>query len=299
MRLRLVIFLCLLILSPKIFPQNTVKNDSIDRKILKRAVLTKSTFYLGGMSYLGFIWYKDKERVPFHFYNDGKGYLQVDKWGHAYGAYLESAIGYQWLRKAGVDKKRALIYGGGLGFILQAPIEVFDGLYEGWGFSVWDLAANLSGALLVVGQEALLDSQPIRLKFSFRRSVYAEQGHGYLGDTQLESLFLDYNGHTYWLSGGLHHMFPAIPPWINLAVGYSGDGMYGEFSNRNSYGGKLLPSYDRSRQILFSLDVNWSEIKTNKKLLKHVFYALDFIKIPFPALQYKGGEGVRGYWMYF
>jgi hypothetical protein len=47
----------------------------------------------------------------------------------------KSYIGYHWLRSAGVFRNKALIYGGSLGFVLQAPIEIFDGLYEGWGFS--------------------------------------------------------------------------------------------------------------------------------------------------------------------
>jgi len=53
-------------------------------------VATEAALYAGTMSYLNFIWYKDEKRVPFEFYNDAGGYLQVDKFGHAYGSYLES-----------------------------------------------------------------------------------------------------------------------------------------------------------------------------------------------------------------
>jgi hypothetical protein len=80
--------------------------------------------------------------VPFHFFNDNKGYLQVDKFGHAFGAYFESYIGYHWLRKSGVSKSKGLVYGATLGFILQSPIEIMDGIHEGWGFSWGDMAAK-------------------------------------------------------------------------------------------------------------------------------------------------------------
>ena len=122
-------------------------------------VATEAALYAGTMAYLNFIWYKDTKRVPFAFYADGKGYLQVDKFGHAYGAYLESYAGYRALRWSGASKKKALLYGGTLGFFLQSPIEIIDGFYEGWGFSWSDMAANAVGSSFVIGQELLFDEQ--------------------------------------------------------------------------------------------------------------------------------------------
>jgi len=55
---------------------------------------------------LSFIWYKDEPRVPFEFYNDSKGYLQVDKFGHAFGAYFESYVGYHALRNVVSPRKK-------------------------------------------------------------------------------------------------------------------------------------------------------------------------------------------------
>jgi uncharacterized protein YfiM (DUF2279 family) len=113
------------------------------------------------------VWYRDRDRVPFHFFNDIAAYLQVDKAGHAFGAYVQSYAGYHWLRHAGLSRSSALLYGGGLGVILQAPIEVMDGIHEGWGFSWGDMAANAAGSALVVGQELLLSEQFIKFKFSY------------------------------------------------------------------------------------------------------------------------------------
>ena len=119
--------------------------DSIQKPRLAIAVASESAAYLGGLSFLGLIWYRDHERVPFHFYNDSKGYLQMDKWGHGYSAYHESQLSYHALRWAGLTKNKAIWYGGTAGLLFQTPIEIFDGLYEGWGFSWSDMAANTFG----------------------------------------------------------------------------------------------------------------------------------------------------------
>ena len=44
----------------------------------------------------------------------------------------------------------------------------------------------------------------------------------------------DYNGQTYWLSANLKSFFPGsnIPPWLNVAIGYGADGMFGGFENK-------------------------------------------------------------------
>ncbi len=274
---------------------------AIDKAKLRTAIITESSLYLGSMAYLQFIWYKDSERVPFHFYNDSKGYLQMDKMGHAYGAYIESYLCYKWLRNAGVSKNKSLLYGGTVGIILQTPIEVFDGLYKNWGFSWSDMAANTAGSLLVIGQEMLFDKQIVQYKFSYSRSEYAKLANGYLGDNALESLFLDYNSQTYWLSSSLNNFVlkENIPDWLCLSVGYSANGMYGEFENRTSYKGVAIPPTDRYRQYLLSLDIDWTKIPTESRFLKGLFQALNFIKIPSPTLEFASQGRSKTHWIYF
>ncbi|SDK78019.1 Uncharacterized conserved protein YfiM, DUF2279 family [Catalinimonas alkaloidigena] len=273
----------------------------VNKKKLTRIILAESAFYVAGMSYLQFIWYKDHEAVPFHFYDDHKGYLQIDKFGHVFGSYLESYAGYHLLRDAGVSRKKSLMYGGALGFVLQAPIEVFDGLYEGWGFSWSDVVANATGSALVVGQELLFREQLVKYKFSFWRSPYAAQANGYMGRNFLQSLFLDYNGHTYWLSAPLNKLVwhETLPPWLSVAAGYSANGMFGEFENLRYYRGVWLPETARYRQFLLSLDVDWTRIPTRSRFLKKVFNVLFFVKVPFPALEVNTQGQLKGYWLYF
>lgn len=274
--------------------------DSINRNKLLTVAGTEAALYVGSMAYLQFIWYKDHKRVPFEFYNDSKGYLQVDKFGHMYGAYLESYIGYHALRCAGVKKGKALLYGGTLGILLQTPIEVWDGLYEGWGFSWSDMAANAAGSALVIGQELLFNEQVAKYKFSFAPSPYARNANGYLG-TGFNQLFNDYNGHTYWLSLGLRRIIPSdkIPAWLNIAVGYSANGMYGEFENITHYKGVPIPETRRYRQYLLSLDVDWTKIRTNSKFLRTLFQGMFMVKLPFPAIEINSLGKIKGYGLYY
>ena len=278
-----------------------VIKPEIDKRKLRTAIITESALYVGSMAYLQFVWYKDSERVPFHFYDDSKGYLQIDKMGHAYAAYLESYLCYKWLRSAGVSKKKSLLFGGTMGIILQTPIEVFDGLYENWGFSWSDMAANAAGSMLLIGQEVLFDEQLFKYKFSFSRSSYASLANGYLGDSTLESLLLDYNGHTYWLSTNVNKYLlkDKLPDWLCISAGYSANGMYGEFENRSSWRGVSIPETERYRQYLLSIDVDWTKIPTRSKFLKRVFQALNFVKIPAPTLEFASGGRSRGHWLYF
>jgi hypothetical protein len=248
---------------------------------------TTTLLYAGMMSYLEFVWYQDKERVPFHFYNDWKGYNQIDKLGHAYGSYVESYVSAHALMWAGVPRKKAAIYGGAIGFLMQLPIEVWDGMYEGWGFSLPDVGANAVGSLLFIGNELAFGEQRLLYKFSFSPSPYAPMANGYLG-TGFNQLFNDYNGHTYWLSYGLKDLIPAapIPRWLNVAVGYGAGGMFGEFENRKRFRGVDIPETQRYRKWLLSLDINFSKIPTRNKVLKAIFNSMFIVKVPMPTLEY-------------
>jgi len=275
--------------------------SKINRKALYKALAFESAYYASAMLVLQNTWYKDKKVVPFHFYNDNKGYFQVDKFGHVFGAYLESYIGYQCLLNMGISKTNALIYGGSLGLVLQTPIEIMDGIHEGWGFSWGDMAANSLGACLVVGQELLFNEQTIKYKFSYWESTYSHHANGYLGKTTMDRILKDYNGHTYWLSVPMNKLVfnSCIPPWLAISVGYGANGMYGEFENISSFNGVEIHATTRYRQYLLSLDIDWTKIKTRSKLLKMVFRGLTFIKLPCATLEYNSMRKFRGYWIYY
>lgn len=283
--------------------EGKIKKDTVQfsRKGLYKIIALEGAYTAGSLLVLQNAWYKDRKTVPLHFFNDNKGYLQVDKFGHAFGSYAESYIGYHWLKSIGVERNDALLLGGTLGFILQMPIEIMDGLHEGWGFSWGDVTANALGSGLVVGQELLFREQLIKYKFSYWESSYSHRANGYLGKTTLDRLLKDYNGHTYWLSLPANKLIlpSRMPSWLNIAVGYGANGMFGEFENIKEYNGQQIEQTARYRQYLLSLDIDWTKINTRSKLMKTVFKGMTFIKLPFPALEMSSDGKFRGYYMYY
>ena len=283
---------------------NLYSVDSINTKIDKnfyKFLAVEGVVLTGAITYLKYQWYNDKERVAFHFYNDFKGWNQVDKLGHFYISYLESNVGYSLLKKFNFSEKKALHYGGFQGLILETPIEFFDAYHEGWGFSLSDMLANSFGSLFFIAQQKLFDEQLIRPKLSFSRSIYAQNANGLLGKDNLLSEFIyDYNGYTYWFSFSPKRIFKInkIPEWINLSFGYGSNGMLGEFENKKTYKGKILPFYKRYRQYYLSLDINLSKIKTNSRPLKKIFNVLSYLKIPLPTIEFSNKK-LKGYLFYF
>lgn len=264
-------------------------------------LLITGAYWAAGLPIMEHVWYRDQARVPFHFFNDNSAYLQVDKFGHAFGAYVQSYVAYHWLRRTGLSETNSLIFGGALGLILQTPIEVMDGIHEGWGFSWGDMAANAAGSGLVAGQALLFGDQLVKYKFSYWESRYADSANGYLGETTLERILEDYNGHTYWLSVPIARVtgLKPVPSWLNIAVGYGANGMIGDFENIREFRGVPIPEASRDRQYLLSLDVDWTKLATNSPALRTILTALTFAKLPFPALEVDSQGRLRGYWWYY
>lgn len=281
--------------------ESPADSSEIKKGRLYKAQGFTGAYYATSIFVMNNTWYKDKERVPFHFYNDNAGYLQVDKFGHTFGGYVYSYIGYFGLLKLGATRKEALYFGSTLGFVLQFPIEIMDGLHEGYGFSWGDITANAMGSALVFGQELLFREQLVKYKFSYCESEYSKNSNGYYGKTTMNRLLKDYNGHTYWFSIPLNKLFfkQTLPPWLSIAAGYSANGMYGEFENVKSYNGVAIPETERYRQYLFSLDIDWTRIKTDSKFLQILFKGMTFVKLPLSTLEYNSKGKFKGYWIYF
>ena len=299
MKKKFLIFFSIILINHNLFSVDSIKNN-VDKNFYK-FLLVEGAILSGAMSYLKYEWYSDKKRVPFHFYNDFKGWNQIDKFGHFYASYLESNVGYSLMKKFNFSEKQSLIFGGSQGFILETPIEFFDAYYEGWGFSITDMVANALGSSFFIIQQRIFGEQLLRPKLSFSRSIYAKDANGYLGKNNFLSQFVyDYNGYTYWFSFSPSKIFKIkkIPEWINLSLGYGANGMIGEFSNISTYNGKNIPYHERYRQYYLSLDIDFSKIKSKSKVLKKIFNALSYIKIPLPTIEISNKK-IRGHYFYF
>lgn len=260
-------------------------SDTLNKPRRNAVVITEAS--LGTLTLIGLnqLWYADFKRSKFHTINDNSEWLQMDKFGHAFTSYQMGKHGAQLLNWSGVSEKDQLIYGATLGFTFLTAVEVLDGYSSEWGFSWGDILANGAGTGLYVGQELLWKEQRIALKYSFRHTQYAQQRPDKLGETYLEQILKDYNGQTYWLSANLHSFFTEskIPKWLNVAVGYGGQGMLGGTKDIDN---QVLTSNQRYRQYYLSFDLNLSAIETNSKLLKAVFSIFNMIKIPMPTLEF-------------
>ena len=244
------------------------------------------------------LWYKDYPKSSFHFINDNNQWLQMDKLGHMYSTYHLGRVGSEMLQWSGASKKEQLIYGSTLGLGFLTVVEVFDGFSEEWGASSGDIIANVSGTALYVSQELLWKEQRITPKFSFHQTKFASQRPETLGASFNEEILKDYNGQTYWLSFNVHSFTKDsfTPKWLNVAIGYGGEGMlYGKDAEAIENGIIQNPY----RQFYLSLDVDLTKITTKSHFLKTLFSVFNTIKIPAPTLQYDEYNGLRAHFIYF
>jgi hypothetical protein len=259
-------------------------NDTLNKPRRNTVVISETSIM--GITLIGLneLWYSDYDRSKFHTINDNNEWLQLDKLGHVFASYQMGKYGAQLLNWSGVTEKHQLLYGATLGFTFLTAVEILDGYSSEWGFSWGDILANSAGTGLYVGQELLWKEQRVALKYSFHHTSYASQRPDKLGETYLEQVLKDYNGQTYWLSFNINSFFKnnKIPKWLNIAIGYGGEGM---LSGVKDVDNQVLTSNSRYRQYYLSFDVNLNAIRTNSKLLKSVFDVFNMIKIPLPTLE--------------
>lgn len=302
----LFVFLLLVFASPaqtdSLQPPSTSDTLSLNKKRIAVIAGTETVLYAGSLIALNELWYKNYPRSSFHFFNDNKEWLQMDKLGHITTAYYIGRIGIGFFKWGGMERKKAIWFGGMLGSVYQTTIEVLDGYSKEWGFSTGDFIANTTGSLLVIGQELLWDEQRIVLKFGFQKSRYSQYRPNVLGKSIQETILKDYNGQTYWVSvnpSSFMHRSTCFPKWLNIAVGYGANGMIGGYANpplTDEFGNALV--FERYRQFYLSLDVDLTRIKTRSAFLKGLFTVFGFIKIPAPALEFNK-YGVKGQWLGF
>lgn len=276
------LLLLFLILPFQIFSQ---QQDStfLHPKRIKGLAVASAIGYGGLLVGLNTLWYREHPQSGFHFFNDSQEWMQVDKFGHSFTAFHLSKAGTKALQWAGMDKKKAGIYGSLGGWLFMLPIEVLDGFSAEYGASWSDLAANSAGSFLYAGQLLLWDEVRLKPKFSFTPSPFAKERPNMLGGNFPTTLLKDYNGQTYWLSANLHKFLPAgnrFPPWLNLALGYGTEGMvYAHPSESLAHG------FDPYAQFYIGPDLGLGFIRSKKRVVKILLSLLDSIRLPAPALE--------------
>src|SRR6185369_6938462 len=263
---------------------------------------TASGLYPLSMYWLYTQWYQDYPQSSFHLFNDDEEWLQMDKGGHVLDAYTIGKVGMRAMQWAGVERRKSIWYGAGIGYVFQTTLEVFDGFSSQWGFSISDIAANTLGSAVLISQQLAWDEQRFQLKYSFHQSDFAKYRPKELGSNLPENILKDYNGLTYWISVNPYSFMKGnskFPRWLSIAFGYGAEGMIGGHSNPAFVDGKAVPEFDRYRQYYLSLDFDLLRIKTTSKLLSGVFKVMNFIRLPAPAIEFNNGHQTKFYAFYF
>lgn len=327
-------FLPLFLLNLPCNGQNFREIDFTDRDPLREVAnnnwltpadtFNKSRFYISagtgatlyGAASIGLYqtWYADFPRSKLKSFNDWPEWNQMDKAGHAFTAYIFSRYAFAGGRWAGLKRPAARYAAFGVANLLQGTIEVMDGFSAEWGFSWSDIGANVTGSLIFTVQDIAWQEQRILLKVSndlrphpdipITNGNGAMSNLGYIsrerfGDNFAERFLKDYNAQTIWMSANPKAFFPKskLPVWLNIAVGYGSENVYGAYGNvwrENGQGFSYAP--ERYRQYFLSPDIYLSRIPTKKRWVRLVLGALDFIKLPAPALEYSQGK-FKGHWL--
>ena len=280
------------------------QKDSVPNYKARKIFLTSTTAIVTGSSlaYLNTVWYSQYSNGKFHTFDDNAEWFQMDKCGHFYTNFQLSGLMIKTFKWAGFSKRKQLFIGGTLGFGYMTAVEIMDGYSSGWGFSWGDMIANGLGTALSIAQYAAWNEPRINLKFSFWPSTVAQYNPSLLGSTPGQQFLKDYNSQTYWLSVSPFAFCKneKLPKWLAFSFGYGGNDMlgarYNDFAVIDEEGN--VKTFERARQYYFSLDVDFSKIKTKSKVLKTLFSAVNLLKVPFPTLELMNGK-TKFHYIYF
>lgn len=287
------LFFCILLSSSLRANYQLSETDSIKRK--------RAVFYLSGatysVSYIGLyqLWYKNYEQSSFHFFNDSKEWMQMDKAGHTFSAFQLANFQTEAFKWYGLSHNKAVITASAISFLYLSSIEIFDGFSDGWGASLSDLAANLLGSGLFLTQNLYLENITITLKYSYNFNSNLNVRTDILGKSYAEKFLKDYNAQTYWLSFNFNknHSKNKLLKYLNPAIGYGAGGMTGGLENLPTY-----ENYARKRQFYLALDLDLSKVNTNIKWLDFIIHHINFLKFPMPTIEYSD-KNLKFYPVYF
>ena len=282
-------------------------SDTFNQKRFNYALGISAATYTGFSIGLYHAWYKQYPQSGFHFFDDGGEWNNMDKIGHVYTSYFQGVLCYKGARWTGLSENNSILTGVICGSLFQTTIEVMDGFSEEWGFSLYDVGANVAGISAFALQQKYWKEQRISFKVSSIPIDYPmttvvgsmgsemtlnERANDLFGSSFAEKFLKDYNAQVYWASVNLHSFLPEgnkWPDWLNLAFGYGADNLYGGYKNEWVVDDELFvldeDVYPRIHQFYVGFDLDLSRIKTKNHFLKGVLSMFNIFKMPSPALE--------------
>ncbi|MCB1128607.1 MAG: DUF2279 domain-containing protein, partial [Verrucomicrobiae bacterium] len=222
------------------------------------------------------------------------------KAGHAFSSYWIGRWAQGLTSWAGLDARSGAWIGFATANLFLGGVELLDGHSSAWGFSPWDMVANLAGSGVFLGQELGWGEQKVKLKYSSWPTELAEERPELLGASFGERILKDYNGQTIWATMAWGAVRPRSH-WTDafgLALGYGADGMLTADPDRTS-SDEVVAGQDRYRQYLVSLDVDLERIPTRSKAVRTALFLLNCIKVPAPAVEFRSNGRVLMHGLYF
>ncbi len=209
---------------------------------------------------------------------DDSPWRHMDKFGHFYGSRFASLLLADAAQWVGFNHTQSRWIGALTSRLLYFQIEMFDGQFKQWGFSLGDLAANTAGAFMPVLSEHLPLMQKFKLKLSYHVSAEIEQEH---------YLIEDYAGMTFWLTSNPGDFMPESfkriwPTFLNIAIGYG--------ISKKAHG---------DVELFLGLDYDLRACRTTSMTLDRILAYMDYFHLPAPAMQTTPTREVHlfGYWI--
>ena len=239
--------------------------------------------FVGGNAYLYSYfkkaWWSGERSDGFFFHADwDENFRDQDKFGHAFGGYHLARFGAAFLRSACMSKPHAVMWSAAYAALFQLQIEIWDGLYEKYGFSYADLLANTTGTALAVLHETRPATRAIRPTISYWQSAAMRNSDNIPGELRPS---LDYSGQTYWLSADVNALLPQNakqywPSFLRVSAGHSITDWIDPQTGAN---------IRAQRKLLLTIDFDAEKLPGDNRIWKTFKRQLGYIHLPSPALQ--------------
>lgn len=256
-------------------------------------------FVLQHIGQMSTIW---KNRGTFHFAEDGKYAMYIDKAGHFYGTFLSSYVLSQTLIECGLSYNWACAVGGLLGLGYTTYVEVLDGFSRDWGFCPSDFYADIAGALYFLGYSHISFLQNFTPKFMYFPPRWFNSY-----SRKPSTMFIDdYSAHTFWISVNVYNLLPKevksfYPRWLDISVGFAVRNLCDPLNPANNCNPNVSePVYHfvwGNRKIILALDYDLVKLLPDgSPFWNWLKQSLNYFKLPSPALEI--GKPTRFYLLY-
>lgn len=224
-------------------------------------------------------WWSGQRADHFFFRADwDQQFRDQDKLGHLFGGYHLARAGDALLRSTCMSRGKALAWSAAYAALFQLQIEIWDGLYEKYGFSYPDLLANTAGTAMLVAQRLRPELRVIKPTISYSRSAAMRNRRNIPGEVRPS---LDYSGQTYWISADVHALLPVDakrywPSLLRISAGHS---------ITDWIDPQTGATMRAKRRILLSIDLEAERLPGNAPLWRTIKRQIGFIHLPSPVLQ--------------